>query len=801
MTGLPCESLATKTELTEVADGLQELRDQLNAIIGEKEDGGTQNIFQAGVGAAGAFTQLAGTAYLGTKLKALQALVDIKQVNPAFEPIYRDMANGNAQWVKVKGSGAVSRMPTMEAVTKTAGTGAAGSAAASKASAAASGGAALAMFVGNLIASVGLALANLKITSMYADANQRALELNQSTYSGLTSFLSKQNNNINQANAQIQETRSELAEQAEQTSIVSQQVEATQQDVARIRTQIQEADSRATQIEAEITSARTEIASLRADGIENMAQFESSLNDTQLQIEETRRAIVSTNARVEVVEQEIELIKEQLEEQEVRITELETTTQQWYAEFQQLKTDLEQDTELTEARVSLLESKMILAESKARTGGAGGSSLPAVNSAANTQTAVLELASQLAGSPEQVPQITTTDVQTQTTTFQDAFTNLLPQLQPGEEVNQQQLDNLRDGVKVDVQDVVNLAIGTLLIPDLVDIKDRTSERKIADATKTGICESLDGGSCPATPDNPNRTDGLKGLKDTLSDKADQISAALGLANLQQNQSILGIVKNTNDAVRSTEYGLEKIQSYASTAWKAVQGDKIMNGITTALVVHNAIMLSGNLAQTVGEAASVTLSAIGIKDEEGNPFDIGSIVQAKTDEILTNFLGTEEYEALTRRIAAANRVYQASANVLDTTHALFDSARTITELTASNTGKIGNALRDAGVVYEDAYDEMIEKVNPQNAAMRRLDRFRDGLESVEQGVSTVSSISSEVVETRENWQQLKDEKEAWKTEVDTAIQESVTAKEAEVAAVQVTADIDEGSFDAVGADES
>ena len=73
-------------------------------------------------------------------------------------------------------------------------------------------------------------------------------------------------------------------------------------------------------------------------------------------------------------------------------------------------------------------------------------------------------------------------------------------------------------------------------------------------------------------------------------------------------------------------------------------------------------------------------------------------KAKMTELLSSVIGATNYEALTKKIAAANRIYQSAANVLDLTRSLFDSARNVAELTAENTGKIGNALRESGAVY-------------------------------------------------------------------------------------------------------
>jgi hypothetical protein len=315
----------------------------------------------------------------------------------------------------------------------------------------------------------------------------------------------------------------------------------------------------------------------------------------------------------------------------------------------------------------------------------------------------------------------------------------------------QQIAELQTGIRTGVStDLISL-FGASIIPRLDDLTDATSERKIAQGVQTGICNSLNGGSCPATPTVPNPTQGLKGMNDNLA-----LKIAAG-ADLAQGAQILAVVNNTNQAVRHAKYGLEAVQGFADKAWKATHADKILNGITTALVVHNAIMLSSNLGQTIGDAASSVLNAIGIKDSEGDPFDVNTVIKAKMTELITSVIGAGNYAALTQKIAAANRIYQSTANVLDLTRSLFDSARNVAELTAENTGKIGNALRDAGAVYEDAYDLMQEKVNPQNQAQRRLEGLSNTLGNLAEGASAIAEISSEVVETRENITQLKAER--------------------------------------------
>ena len=264
-----------------------------------------------------------------------------------------------------------------------------------------------------------------------------------------------------------------------------------------------------------------------------------------------------------------------------------------------------------------------------------------------------------------------------------------------------------------------------------------------------------------------------------------------------NKTVTTIKSTTNTTlgvVTHAKHGLEAVQNFASTAWKVTRADKIMAGVSLALTLHNAMMLSNNVTQTISEALNMSLDALGIRDETDEPIDIGASIKAKINAVLFDLLGAQQYAALTARIAKANRIYQAGINVLDTTYSLFDSARTVAELTAENTGKIGNALREAGAVYEDAYDEFIEEVSPQNASMRRLEKFRNGLESVENVFDTVSQISGAVVETKDNVEQLKAEKDNLNEEISTKIETQKTEKDEAKAEVQISTDIKDIDFE-------
>lgn len=788
MTGLTCEDLATKAEL-------QELRDQVNILLGQKEDGtGVVDVLQAGT--------LEGTQTFALLALAGTAIQKIVVEGNVGRNILEAIATGSAKFEAIKGNGVKSAVDGLNNLGK----GAAknlgkikglGSAVANNATAIFNV-SSLALGIGNSVISIG----TLKLIEANQRNNEFAINGLNRDYTNMMNFVSQNRNDIRIAEAanatnqtMIQEQYNINADQYQQLLEAQAQIQSLITTNRQQNDQIQQANATVSSYKAYVESLDDDITEFKEDLRNQAIELESALVqaetvniDQASSIEQLNRWTAAQETHIEGLEKEID--------------DLGVAANTYRTELQELRIELGLAEPPSLLTGSLSKRTIYLTESQSKTGGGAGAAATARAGTVDSQNGVLDLAAGLAGTQAEVPTITETDIINGTNTFNDTLTDLISQIDTGGAVEASDIQNIRDGVKADMETVIPALLGLSVVPSLNVLKSQTSAPAIADATAAGVCNSSKPGGCLAN-------DIKQPLQDQLGNLVNAGGTAFSAANnviLQQMQPVLngvnntvntikGVVNATNGVVTHATHGLEAIQNYASTAWKAVQGDKIMNGITTALVVHNAIMLSGNLAQTVGEAASVTLSAIGIKDEEGNPFDIGSIVQTKTQEILSNIIGAENYQALTQRIAAASRVYQSSANILDTTQALFDSSRTIAELTASNTGKIGNALRESGAVYENAYDEMLERVNPQNAAMRRLERFREGIETIEDGVSSVSQVSSEVLEIKDNYQQLKEEKETWKQEVDTALEEQRAVKEVAKQEAQVGTEIDANDFDA------
>ncbi|MBE9214441.1 hypothetical protein IQ247_17495 [Plectonema cf. radiosum LEGE 06105] len=75
----------------------------------------------------------------------------------------------------------------------------------------------------------------------------------------------------------------------------------------------------------------------------------------------------------------------------------------------------------------------------------------------------------------------------------------------------------------------------------------------------------------------------------------------------------------------------------------------------------------------------------------------------------------------------------------------DSVRNVTEFTAENTGKIGNALKTYQVIAPDAYNWLPERVNAQSVWMQRLENLEEAASGIEMVTGEILSITENVNE--------------------------------------------------------
>lgn len=262
-----------------------------------------------------------------------------------------------------------------------------------------------------------------------------------------------------------------------------------------------------------------------------------------------------------------------------------------------------------------------------------------------------------------------------------------------------------------------------------------SFQKLESAASSAICKSSRPGGCmnkglkDATNNvNQNTNNWGKNLFDKINAGANAAQLAL-LKKLdvklgpQLPGGISTVLKNFYDGFKSV------------AKWLHI--DRALNVLTFAATVHNATQLSSNIVQTLASALSNGLSLIGIKDDKGNALNISELVNGTIQNTIKGIVGEQNYVSMSENWAKANRIYQSTTNVLNAFQGLSSAILTGLEMTAGKVGKIGNALRDAGEVLENAYGWM----NPQP----KFNRIIQSLESLQNGASTIQQVTQAPLE--------------------------------------------------------
>lgn len=320
--------------------------------------------------------------------------------------------------------------------------------------------------------------------------------------------------------------------------------------------------------------------------------------------------------------------------------------------------------------------------------------------------------------------------------FPDISTSLIEQVEsqenflaPGtdpntntEQVNQQELDtslaSLETNINNSVATIVAAIIASQVTPPLNNIQNNTSPNAIRSAANQAMCDQAnDANSCLNTQiRNP--------IQNSISSLGDFINEALGSLNALLNAQILARII--------------AMQNFLTTAWSSTRADKILNAIGAVLSLHNAMMLSRNLGSSIGETASLFLNAIGVKDKDGEAIDINEILSDRVEQVVNSVIGANNAQAIGSAFNAANRVLTAAQGVVSAIRGIKDSLQNGQEIIANRVGHLGNAFMDQGILEEDSFAWMDTDVNFRT--------YFQGLTNTIQNLQEVVDETNELVQT-------------------------------------------------------
>lgn len=320
----------------------------------------------------------------------------------------------------------------------------------------------------------------------------------------------------------------------------------------------------------------------------------------------------------------------------------------------------------------------------------------------------------------------------------------------------------------------------LMAVALTGLKDDVKKLPSSEAFKTGVaagnCKTLQPGGCmrkemDGLGNGIGRNGGKLDKLNTLLNGADLVGT--GVLNSKMDDALVRLGPAIPGGGISTRLG--QMFDLGKRTWDFLQIDRVLSVLTYITALHNAYFLSSSLGSTLFSAISNVLAAIGIKDSEGQPLDIGQIAGQWTENFFKSIFGVATVDGIKAEWKKASRVYQAASNVIWSVQSIFDSTRSLVDLAIENTGKIGNALRKAGAVFENAYGPLVEKATARNQFQKRLDDFTNGVGDVENVISNIDSAASEVLSIQETVGQINEQRSEFEQSV-AAFKSSESTKE-------------------------
>lgn len=738
---LACEDLATKAEL-------QELRNQINQLLGQPEEEGSL-IDVLGLGS------LDGTLLAGTIFLAGTAMQDLQLAGSFGSNVGQALLKNQAQFVKVTGRGVQSNLNGLQQVAKAnAGKAAIGAQGAKLASSSLGLVANLATIIGTL----GLNIATVNILGNRIDQNEKNQLLWNQDYSNLINILSRNNQVIEEANADIETLQENIADQQQINSELLDEIESAQENIDELSANAEKQEQAYNELTTTLEDFKTQVAEFEADTGEVIEGLETTITDLESSLITAKTNIDTLYEAIENLSTNLADAEARITEQEVKITQLEIITSVQIAELTNLQIAVESDQNLTDARLDSLEAQIVLAKNSVS--GGGGTSSAVRNSISNQQNKTLELMNNLAGNPiSDLPDIQPYEFDNPDNPFDDIFNQLLPQITPGTggDLNVD-IDELSTRLNDDFTNTLT-TLGIVGITTTVnDIFQQTTQEAIGAAAEAAACKTAAPGGCMARDIKDPILNGQNNVQNNIS------NILQGL-DLVQGQNILNIVQDTNNFMKK--------------AWSSTRMDKVLNVLNTVLAFHNALMLSRNLGQTLGDVASQALQFLGIRDAEDNPIDINSVIGNTVNTWITNIVGAETYANIQQSWTNLNRIMVAGQGILYSVQGIKNAVLEAQEIVGNWTAKIGNNLQVQGIFEDDSYPWMNENINFRNP----FNKFLQKIDTTEEIVGQVNGLVSSGIEAQENFNELFEQNSELKTasqELQETLSNYSETKETEVA---------------------
>ncbi len=279
---------------------------------------------------------------------------------------------------------------------------------------------------------------------------------------------------------------------------------------------------------------------------------------------------------------------------------------------------------------------------------------------------------------------------------------------------------------------------------------------------------------PTVPPAAGGTSGCSSCMKGLHNKVDGLSTALNVGNAVGQAVDLGLLTVINNKLGPQVDG--GLSGWLGRFSKSLRLDRAMNALNTLLLLHNALLLSGNVADTFSYFLDSGLDAFGLKDEDDNPIDIRGFVGGFVSSTIQSIVGEELYTGASKAWRKASAIYRSITRIYELWLSSLSGIAEGLETSSRYIAIIGNALKYAGVVVENHYEWMDENVRVKTGRIGKIGKVLDGLDSTENVISELSEITENISETTENVEEIQNELQTIRDETQVKVNEKTTEEQ-------------------------
>ncbi len=214
--------------------------------------------------------------------------------------------------------------------------------------------------------------------------------------------------------------------------------------------------------------------------------------------------------------------------------------------------------------------------------------------------------------------------------------------------------------------------------------------------------------------------------------------------------ILAGVELINTKLGPVMAGVNGIGGFLGRLNTSLGVDRVINLVTTAGVIHNCMMLSSSISDTLFSTLdNVFVIPSLIKDPAGATVDSKEVFTKHLDGMFAKLFGTTEWIAIKNQWKAYSTIYNTCEPVFGNIRDIFDETSQIQEVTKNWVAELGNGLQDEGLIGENNCDVKDPKKSIKGKYFARLQRIAEGLEQVEnvaEDLAQITSSACNIVET-------------------------------------------------------